>query len=187
MSALSADPGPIWGPPSVRDCSAGGASGPWASRSSTLRATRSGHLQPQRAIEENRHSHAVLSLSLGWAGPRFERTTLADVLWWRSLRQSVSLREPGDADGPAGATRGARGSALAVGSSHVGGPPACHRRRPASFQTRQFSRTSASSWLRTKVVYASRGVLTIGSPRRLNEVLRSTGTPVTSPKREMSA
>ena len=38
--------------------------------------------------------------------------------------------------------------------------------------------TSASRPLRANVLMASAGVLTIGSPRRLNEVFITTGTPV---------
>src|SRR5262245_22836124 len=49
------------------------------------------------------------------------------------------------------------------------------------------SRTSESIPLRRNVLTASPAVLTIGSPRRLKEVLRSTGTPVARPKRSISA
>ena len=52
-----------------------------------------------------------------------------------------------------------------------------------SFRTRQFPNTTASMPLRMKVLNASAGVFTIGSPFRLNDVFNTTGTPVASPKR----
>src|SRR5262245_64944035 len=50
---------------------------------------------------------------------------------------------------------------------------------------KQSPRTSASIPLWRKVRNASAGVLTIGSPLRLKEVFRITGTPVASPKVSM--
>ena len=46
--------------------------------------------------------------------------------------------------------------------------------------------TNTSMPVFTNVLYASRGVQTIGSPRTLNDVLMTTGTPVISPKRLIS-
>jgi len=51
---------------------------------------------------------------------------------------------------------------------------------------RQCSSTSTSMPQRRKVLKASSGVFTIGSPFRLNEVLSTTGTPVASPNCLMS-
>jgi len=48
-------------------------------------------------------------------------------------------------------------------------------------RTRFEPRTNRSMSLLLKVLKASPGVFTIGSPRRLNDVLSTTGTPVASP------
>src|SRR5258705_12808902 len=47
--------------------------------------------------------------------------------------------------------------------------------------------TSASRPLRANVLMASPGVFTIGSPRRLNDVFITTGTPVARPNREIKS
>jgi len=56
----------------------------------------------------------------------------------------------------------------------------------ADFSTRKFSMTNVSISLVLKVWKALAGVLTTGSPLRLNEVLRITGTPVAWPNRWIS-
>src|SRR5207237_10721829 len=48
------------------------------------------------------------------------------------------------------------------------------------FRTTKFSSSSTSMPLRAKVSSASAGVLTMGSPLRLNEVVSTNGTPVAS-------
>src|SRR5690606_19296390 len=48
----------------------------------------------------------------------------------------------------------------------------------SGLRTRNEFRTSMSIWLLLKVLKASSGEVTIGSPRRLNEVFSTTGTPV---------
>ena len=52
----------------------------------------------------------------------------------------------------------------------------------SSLSTKKFSKTRVSISLFQKVWNALAGVLTMGSPLRLNEVLSTTGTPVAWPK-----
>lgn len=54
------------------------------------------------------------------------------------------------------------------------------------FSIIQSPKTRASIPLLLKVLKASRGVFTIGSPLRLNEVFKITGTPVACPNVSMS-